>query len=71
MRKIILLLGLGIASPFLLQCADRQEDPTQSVKTENIQLSKRQPTYDSLKVGGKTVDPDPPVRDGDHWITKD
>ncbi|TXF78851.1 hypothetical protein [Chryseobacterium sp.] len=67
MKKFIPIFSLAIGSVFLQNCTNRDED----VISENNQLDEIVKTTmmkgDSTQTSEETVDPDPPVRDGDNW----
>ena len=67
MRKIIPILCLSMTMPLLLQCTERTEDTQESLPPERSLVSKTLPGKDSVQLSETVVDPDPPVRDGDHW----
>lgn len=67
MRKFIPILSFSIGTMFLQHCAERTEE-TQALAEQQIsQPTGRQASKDSAKTSQEPVDPDPPVRDGDHW----
>ncbi|UZT98968.1 hypothetical protein ODZ84_05195 [Chryseobacterium fluminis] len=67
MKKFIPIFSVAIASVFMQNCANRDED----VISENDQLQEIEKTLmmrgDSTRTSEEIVDPDPPVRDGDNW----
>lgn len=67
MKKFIPIFSITIASVFMQNCGNRDED----VISENEQLQEIEKTLmmrgDSTRTSEEIVDPDPPVRDGDNW----
>lgn len=71
MKKFIPFFSIAVASFFLQNCTNRDEDTT----TDFNQSEQLQETFmksaDSTKSSEETLNPDPdtdpPVRDGDNW----
>lgn len=66
MKQFIPFLSVTIASVFLQNCTNRDEEVISSNNQLKIEktIMKRE---DSAKTSGEILDPDPPVRDGDNW----
>jgi hypothetical protein len=66
MKKFIPIFSITIASVFMQNCTNR-EDEINVRDDRSDQIEKMMMKGDSAKTSEEIVDPDPPVRDGDNW----
>ncbi len=66
MKKLIPIFSILIASLLIQSCDNRNEDLMHEDTLPDITDASTM-RGDSTKTSGETVDPDPPVRDGDNW----
>lgn len=67
MKKIIPILSLAIGSACLQNCINRDEDIESDYRVSPKVQKTMMMRQDSVKSIEGTIDPDPPVRDGDNW----
>ncbi|MBM7420208.1 MULTISPECIES: hypothetical protein [Chryseobacterium] len=67
MKKFIPIFSITIATVFMQNCTDRDEEINVSDDLSGQIEKTIMMKGDSAKTSGEIVDPDPPVRDGDNW----